>query len=170
MLTTVMTGARSNRCSVVARFTPQQMIDMGLLPPPISPADEKEEQLATGDSDAGLAGQANVRTDGSYQEEETERQETPEPIGLIGHFEARALLDRKDIPGSFTGSLDMSMTERDLISTEDGVGECTSNTDFGCGFYGNFVGLTCFLSSYLLDVSSRTVSEDVVVRVIAITQ
>lgn len=144
MLNTVMTGASSNRCGVVARFTRQQMIDMGLLPPPASPADQKEEQLATGDSDAGVTGEVNLLADGSYQEEETEEQETPEPIGLIGHFEARALLDREDIPGPFSASLDMSMTKRDLISTEDGVGECTSKTDYGCDFSGNFVSLTSF--------------------------
>lgn len=51
-----------------------------------------------------------------------EEGETPEAIGLIGHFEARQLLGHKDKAGAFVGSLDMSMTKRNLISTADGIG------------------------------------------------
>lgn len=110
-------------------------MDMGLLPPPNLPSDQTEEQSHTANG-AEVAGEEILvgavqdasRASGSgehgqTEEEDQEEEETPDPIGLIGHFEARALLGHKDTPGSFVGSLDMSMTERDLISTQDGVGK-----------------------------------------------
>lgn len=49
--------------------------------------------------------------------------EEPEAIGLIGHFEAADLLTHKGKEGPFVGSLDMTMSTRQLMSTEEGVGE-----------------------------------------------
>lgn len=125
-------GATRGRQCVVARFTRQQMMDMGLLPPPNSPADQTEEQFhaakgaeVVGEESLVGAVKGVFPADGSgeHGQAEEEEGETPEPIGLIGHFEARALLGHKDTLGPFVGSLDMSMTERELISTQDGVGE-----------------------------------------------
>lgn len=87
---------------------------MGLLPP-------KPEQ-----SEAGTG--SVVRSEdtdevGDDQEGDDEQGEESTPIGLIGHFEAQALMDHKGSTGPFVASLDMSMTEQDLISTQEGVGE-----------------------------------------------
>lgn len=46
----------------------------------------------------------------------------PEAIGLIGHFEAEALLLRKHERGPFESSLDMGMSRRALVSTAAGIG------------------------------------------------
>ena len=90
------------------------MIDMGLVPPE---GTAEEEGQAKEDSPA--LDDEGVEEDGGGDGAD----ELAEAIGLIGHFEAAHLVTRKGIEGSFVGSLDMSMTERDLVSTEDGVGK-----------------------------------------------
>lgn len=92
------------------------MIDLGLLPP--------EEGEMQADRPPGHRGvDADDFEDGADGEEELESEEEPDAIGLIGHFEARQLLAQKGKEGEFVGSLDMSMTTRDLVSIEEGVGE-----------------------------------------------
>lgn len=85
---------------------------MGLLPPDAAlteqPADETPELVA---------GSGNIDDAGGDGDDE------PAAIGVIGHFEATELLGHKGKAGPFVGSLDMSMTKRDLVSTEEGVGE-----------------------------------------------
>lgn len=100
------------------------MIDMGLVPPEGSDQEQervdhnnnKDNNMPSTDDDEEL-------DRGVAEEEGAEEGEPPEAIGLIGHFEAAHLATQKGREGSFTGSLDMSMTERDLISTEEGIGE-----------------------------------------------
>lgn len=96
---------------MAARFTRQQMMDMGLLPPPEVAQPEQQP------------------SDGVIDGEEEEKEEAgdadfaePDVIGLIGHFEASDLLIQKGKEGSFVGSLDMGMTTRELVSTGEGVG------------------------------------------------
>ncbi|CBN75104.1 predicted methyltransferase [Ectocarpus siliculosus] len=115
------TGGR--RCSNTAlAFTRQQMIDMGLVPPegaeqeaqnlllsrPYSTEEEEEEE-----EEEGAGGHPAAMAD--------DAEEPAEAVGLIGHFEASRLLAQKGKEGTFVGSLDMSMTERELVSTEEGV-------------------------------------------------
>lgn len=88
------------------------MIDMGLVPPEGTAEEERQAKL----DDEG------VEEDGGGDGAD----EPADAIGLIGHFEAARLVARKGREGSFVGSLDMSMTERALVSTEDGVGGCPS--------------------------------------------
>lgn len=105
--------AAARRCTATY-FTRQQMADMGLLPE--KPFDDAQTtELVTGDG--------NIDGDARGDDDE------PAAIGLIGHFEATELMGHKGKAGPFVGSLDMSMTKRDLISTEEGVGEMpiTSN-------------------------------------------
>lgn len=95
------------------------MIDMGLVPP-----EEGGQQGGESEPSSSLDG-------GEGDEEEDEEvgggagdaEEEAEAVGLIGHFEAAHLMTHKGEPGNFVGSLDMSMTERELVSTEEGVGE-----------------------------------------------
>lgn len=94
------------------------MIDMGLVPP---------EGTAEEEEDDGQASQVGPSLDdvGAQQDADDAGADADEPaeaVGLIGHFEAAQLVAQKGRKGSFVGSVDMSMTERDLISTEDGVG------------------------------------------------
>lgn len=89
------------------------MTDLGFLPP-----NEGELQADRSPHHSGV--DADDVEDG---EEELEDAEEPDAIGLIAHFEARQLLAQKGKEGEFVGSLDMSMTTRDLVSTEEGVGE-----------------------------------------------
>ena len=61
---------------------------------------------------------------GSLQEHGDEHVDAEaDAIGLIGHFEAKELLAHKGKEGLFVGSLDMSMTTRELMSTSAGVGK-----------------------------------------------
>lgn len=92
------------------------MIDLGLLPP-------EEGEVKADRSPDGRGVDADDVEDGTDGEEELEGAAELDAIGLIGHFEARQLLDQKGKEGDFVGSLDMSMTTRDLVSTEEGVGE-----------------------------------------------
>lgn len=105
------------------RFTRQQMIDMGLVPPEGNADVEGQTNKNSPLDDEG------VEEDGGGGGDAAD--EPAEPVGLIGHFEAAHLVAQKGRGGSFVGSLDMSMTERDLISTEDGVGECAFKQDSG---------------------------------------
>lgn len=108
------TGRRRRSCTAT-RFTRQQMIDMGLVPP----EGTAEEEEGRANQDSPSVDDEGVEGDGGGDGED----EPPEAVGLIGHFEAAHLVVQKGREGSFVGSLDMSMTERDLVSTEDGVGE-----------------------------------------------
>lgn len=94
------------------------MIDMGLVPP--------EGSAETNQNSPSLDGDGVEEDSGS--DDAAAEEEPAEAIGLIGHFEAAVLVAQKGREGSFVGSLDMSMTERDLVSTEDGVGECASGS------------------------------------------
>ena len=101
------------------------MIDMGLVPPETDAQEEGENQ-----ADPSLVdreGNQEGEIGGGAGDDEEEHVEA---VGLIGHFEAANLMTRKGEEGSFVGSLDMSMSERDLVSTEEGVGEmsCHLNT------------------------------------------
>lgn len=93
------------------------MIDLGLLPP------EEGGEMQAHRSPDHRGVDADDFEDGADGEEELESEEEPDAIGLIGHFEARQLLAQKGKEGEFVGSLDMSMTTRDLVSIEEGVGE-----------------------------------------------
>lgn len=94
------------------------MIDMGLVPPDDAQA-ERRQDLA---QDAGFD-PASVDQRSEEQAGAEEDDSDLEVVGLIGHFEAADLLAQKGKEGSFTGSVDMSMTRRELLSTEEGVGE-----------------------------------------------
>ncbi len=86
------------------------MIDMGLVPPEESGQQGGEKEPSSSlDGGEEVGGQA-------------------EAVGLIGHFEAAHLMAHKGRRGNFVGSLDMSMTERELVSTEEGVGEMCRHT------------------------------------------
>ena len=92
------------------------MIDLGILP-------QEESEMQADRSPDHRSVDADDVEGGADGEEELEGAEEPDAIGLIGHFEARQLLAQKGKGGEFVGSLDMSMTTRDLVSTEEGVGE-----------------------------------------------
>lgn len=83
------------------------MMDMGLLPSDLAQTEPLDDAAV------------------DFDEDGTEEQDdvVPDAIGLIGHFEASALLALKGKEGPFRGSLDMSMTTQNLVSTEEGVGE-----------------------------------------------
>eukprot|EP00752_Nemacystus_decipiens_P014219 g12648.t1 len=89
------------------------MIDMGLVPP--EGADKEIEQAK---EDSPSLNDEEIEEDGGGDDGEDVPEEA---VGLIGHFEAAHLVAQKRREGSFVGSLDMSMTKRDLVSTEDGV-------------------------------------------------
>lgn len=114
------TAACRSRYCTATRFTRQQMIDMGLVPPEGAEQQQGQEQ---GQVDQNGA---SVDEGGGQEGTDLDAEESAEAIGLIGHFEASHLLSRKGKEGTFMGSLDMSMTERDLVSTEEGVGEIDS--------------------------------------------
>lgn len=105
--------AAARRCTATY-FTRQQMADMGLLPPDAALI---EKPFDDAQATKVVNGDGNIDGDARGDDDE------PEAIGLIGHFEATELMGRKGKAGPFVGSLDMSMTKRDLISTEEGVGE-----------------------------------------------
>lgn len=116
----------SRRCARTAtRLTRQQMIDLGLLPP--------KEGGKVQQADRSLDLDVDVAEGGA----ELEGEEEPDAIGLIGHFEARQLLAQQRKEGEFVGSLDMSMTTRDLVSTEEGVGE-EQKGQYGVATLGTF--------------------------------
>lgn len=96
------------------------MIDMGLVPPEGS---GHEQEQVDHNTMRPSTNDDEERDRGMTDEAGAEKGEPPEAIGLIGHFEAAHLAARKGREGSFTGSLDMSMSERDLLSTEEGIGE-----------------------------------------------
>lgn len=94
------------------------MIDMGLVPP--EGAEQEAQDLllsrsSTEEEEEGAGDHPSAADD--------DAEEPAEAVGLIGHFEASRLLAQKGREGGFVGSLDMSMTERELVSTEEGVGE-----------------------------------------------
>lgn len=102
------------------------MIDMGLVPPEGNTSQEQENVV---DHNHNNNSRPSTDDDEGDRADDGDAEEPPEAIGLIGHFEAAHLAAQNGREGSFTGSLDMSMTERDLISTEEGVGEiCHGNT------------------------------------------
>lgn len=108
-------SSSSRRCTRTAtRLTRQQMIDLGLLPP------EEGGEVQQADRSPNDHG---FDVDVAEGREELEDEEAPDAIGLIGHFEARQLLAQQGKGEEFVGSLDMSMTTRDLVSTEEGVGK-----------------------------------------------
>lgn len=116
------TGRRTThrrRSCTATRFTRQQMIDMGLVPP-----EGTAEEEGQANQDSPSLDDEGVEENGGGCANGDAAEEPAEAIGLIGHFEAAHLVAHKGREGSFVGSLDMSMTERDLASTEDGVGEC----------------------------------------------
>ncbi|CAB1116357.1 unnamed protein product [Ectocarpus sp. CCAP 1310/34] len=99
-------------------FTRQQMIDMGLVPPEASEQEAQDllpSRPPSTEEEEGAGGHPAAIAD--------DAEEPAEAVGLIGHFEASRLLVQKGKEGTFVGSLDMSMTERELVSTEEGVGE-----------------------------------------------
>lgn len=111
-------AAGGRRCSNTAlAFTRQQMIDMGLVPPEGAEQEAQDLLLSRAPSteEEGAGGHPAAMAD--------DAEEPAEAVGLIGHFEASRLLAQKGKEGTFVGSLDMSMTERELVSTEEGVGE-----------------------------------------------
>ncbi|CAN0044395.1 unnamed protein product [Ectocarpus sp. 13 AM-2016] len=110
-------------------FTRQQMIDMGLVPPEGAEQEAQDLLLSRPPSTEGKEGAGGHP---AAMADDTE--EPAEAVGLIGHFEASRLLAQKGKAGTFVGSLDMSMTERELVSTEEGVGE------------GIQIGLFCFFA------------------------
>lgn len=116
------TRRRRQRLCTATRFTRQQMIDMGLVPPEES-GQEQEQTDQTKDNSRPSTDDDEERGRRAADEGGAEEGEPPEAVGLIGHFEAANLAAHKGREGSFMGSLDMSMTERDLISTKEGVGE-----------------------------------------------
>lgn len=98
------------------------MIDMGLLPPEGS--GQEQERVDHNNNNNRPSTDDDEELDrGAAGEGDADEGEPPEAIGLIGHFEAAHLAAQKGQEGRFTGSLDMSMTERDLMSTEEGIGE-----------------------------------------------
>ncbi|CAN0181761.1 unnamed protein product, partial [Ectocarpus sp. 4 AP-2014] len=111
-------AAGGRRCfNTALAFTRQQMIDMGLVPP--EGAEQEAQDLllsrppSTEEEEEGAGGHPAAMAD--------DAEEPAEAVGLIGHFEASRLLAHKGKAGTFVGSLDMSMTERELVSTEEGV-------------------------------------------------
>ncbi|CAN0428762.1 unnamed protein product [Ectocarpus sp. 12 AP-2014] len=97
-------------------FTRQQMIDMGLVPPEGAEQEAQDLLLSrppSTEGEEGAGGHPAAMADDAV--------EPAEAVGLIGHFEASRLLVQKGKAGTFVGSLDMSMTERELVSTEEGV-------------------------------------------------
>ncbi|CAM9453966.1 unnamed protein product [Scytosiphon promiscuus] len=116
------TARQSRRCTA-ARFTRQQMIDMGLVPPEGTEQQPGQEQ-GNGDRDRSSADEGRGREGADLDAEEP-----AEAVGLIGHFEASRLLSRKGKEGAFVGSLDMSMTEQGLVSTEEGIALPPSQED-----------------------------------------
>lgn len=81
---------------------------MGLLPPDrkptLNPRDQTELEL-------------------EYQGDEQVDEDAAGVVGLIGHFEATELLSQRGKEGCFWGSLDMSMSTRELISVPEGIGK-----------------------------------------------
>ncbi|CAM9520244.1 unnamed protein product [Discosporangium mesarthrocarpum] len=58
-----------------------------------------------------------------YEDDSEEHLQGGLVVGLIGHFQAKKLLDKRGHGGSpFMGSLDMGMTRREIFSLPDGVG------------------------------------------------
>lgn len=58
-----------------------------------------------------------------HQGDEQVDGDTADTVGLIGHFEATELLSHRGKEGLFRGSLDMSMSTRELMSTAEGIGK-----------------------------------------------
>lgn len=95
------------------------MIDMGLVPP--EGAEQEAQDLLL--SRSSTEEEEEKEDAGDHPTAADDAEEPPEAVGLIGHFEASRLLAQKGREGVFVGSLDMSMTERELVSTEEGVGK-----------------------------------------------
>lgn len=81
---------------------------MGLLPPDRKPTLEPRHQN---------------ELEQEHQGDEQVDEDTAGAVGLIGHFEATELLSQRGKEGLFWGSLDMSMSTRELISMAEGIGK-----------------------------------------------
>ncbi|CAM9327261.1 unnamed protein product, partial [Ectocarpus fasciculatus] len=115
-------AAGGRRCffNTALAFTRQQMIDMGLVPP--EGAEQEAQDLLLSRSSTEEEEEEEEEGAGDHPPAADDDAEEPaEAVGLIGHFEASRLLAQKGREGGFVGSLDMSMTERELVSTEEGV-------------------------------------------------
>lgn len=122
-------GTRKRRHTFGNRLVSQGVVNMTLL----RSSNSEQVEASAGSSHVGGEGAGGV---GDYLEERGgQENKAPAPIGLIGHFEAQVLMDHKGRNGLFVASLDMSMTQQDLVSTEEGVGKlCGDTGDDSCTF------------------------------------